>query len=160
MDRAIVRDERRTLRSTSHNLVFVTETGRPIDPRRDWAQWREIVQDAGVPPISVHDARHTAATMMLLHGVRLEVIATVLGHSQLQVTRRYAHVVDELLRDASSRVGAAYYGPAKGTTATETATVAPPRKVRPTTFPHGQRWWGGWGSNPRPKDYESSALTD
>ncbi len=21
-------------------------------------------------------------------------------------------------------------------------------------------WWGGWGSNPRPKDYESSALTD
>ncbi len=20
--------------------------------------------------------------------------------------------------------------------------------------------WGGWGSNPRPKDYESSALTD
>jgi hypothetical protein len=20
-------------------------------------------------------------------------------------------------------------------------------------------WWGGWGSNPRPKDYESSALT-
>ena len=26
----------------------------------------------------------------------------------------------------------------------------------------GQRpfMWGGWGSNPRPKDYESSALTD
>jgi hypothetical protein len=23
----------------------------------------------------------------------------------------------------------------------------------------GNAWWGGWGSNPRPKDYESSALT-
>ncbi len=22
-----------------------------------------------------------------------------------------------------------------------------------------EHWWGGWGSNPRPKDYESSALT-
>ena len=22
------------------------------------------------------------------------------------------------------------------------------------------RWWGGWGSNPRPRDYESLALTD
>jgi hypothetical protein len=21
------------------------------------------------------------------------------------------------------------------------------------------RWWGGWGSNPRPADYESAALT-
>jgi hypothetical protein len=26
--------------------------------------------------------------------------------------------------------------------------------------PRFRRWWGGWGSNPRPKDYESSALTD
>ena len=27
---------------------------------------------------------------------------------------------------------------------------------------HGPAWetWGGWGPNPRPKDYESSALTD
>ncbi len=23
----------------------------------------------------------------------------------------------------------------------------------------GQTWWGGWGSNPRPTDYESAALT-
>jgi uridine kinase len=23
----------------------------------------------------------------------------------------------------------------------------------------GQAWWGGWGSNPRPADYESAALT-
>ena len=23
-----------------------------------------------------------------------------------------------------------------------------------------QSWWARWGSNPRPKDYESSALTD
>jgi hypothetical protein len=22
-----------------------------------------------------------------------------------------------------------------------------------------QMWWGGWGSNPRPADYESAALT-
>lgn len=134
MDHNIVRDERRTLRTTAHNLVFASETGRPIDPRRDWTEWQAILAEAGVPPVSVHDARHTAATMMLLHGVPLEVIATVLGHSQLQVTRRYAHVVDELLRDASSRIGAAYYGPASGTTrattATETATVAPPRRTR------------------------------
>jgi len=24
----------------------------------------------------------------------------------------------------------------------------------------GQRWWGGWGSNPRPADYESSILAN
>jgi hypothetical protein len=23
----------------------------------------------------------------------------------------------------------------------------------------GKRWWGGWDSNPRPRDYESHALT-
>ena len=27
------------------------------------------------------------------------------------------------------------------------------------SFTAGQAWWGGWGSNPRPADYESAALT-
>lgn len=126
----ILRDERRRLTATTHELVFTTLTGRPVDPRRDWAEWRSILAEADVPQVRVHDARHTAGTVMLLQGVPLEVIAKVLGHSQLQVTQRYAHVVGALLRDASARVGNAFYGDAAGTTATTTATTAAPRKRR------------------------------
>ena len=41
------------------------------------------------------------------------------------------------------------------------ATLAPTTSTwdRPGAADLQKRWWGGWGSNPRPKDYESSALT-
>jgi hypothetical protein len=29
----------------------------------------------------------------------------------------------------------------------------------PTCDAVNRPWWGGWGSNPRPTDYESAALT-
>jgi hypothetical protein len=42
--------------------------------------------------------------------------------------------------------------------ATTLAATRAPRVARVADL--RKRWWGGWGSNPRPKDYESSALTD
>ncbi len=34
-----------------------------------------------------------------------------------------------------------------------------PRKWLHSPLLYGNYWWGGWGSNPRPTDYESAALT-
>lgn len=48
-----------------HGLVFATPTGGKIDPRRDWAEWKEILRAAGVHDARLHDARHTAATLLL-----------------------------------------------------------------------------------------------
>ncbi len=46
-------------------LVFSQPDGRPIDPKRDWKDWKALLQAADVRDARVHDARHTAATLLL-----------------------------------------------------------------------------------------------
>lgn len=58
---------------------------------------KEVARRAGVEkPLSSHWARHTGATMLLNAGVRMDVVAKVLGHSSAEMTRRvYAKLLDE-----------------------------------------------------------------
>ena len=58
---------------------------------------KEVARLAGVSkPLSSHWARHTGATMLLNAGVRMDVVAKVLGHSSAEMTRRvYAKLLDE-----------------------------------------------------------------
>jgi len=44
---------------------FCTPDGAPVDSRDDWADWRSLIQEAGIRDVGVHDARHTAATLLL-----------------------------------------------------------------------------------------------
>lgn len=90
-----------------HGLVFAELDGSPIDPARDWAQWKELLKTAGVRDVRVHDARHTAATLMLAQGVQIEVVQEVLRHSSIVVTRGYQHVASEMAKAATDRMGAA-----------------------------------------------------
>jgi integrase len=59
---------------------------------------------------SVHDARHTAATLLLQQGVPARVLMEVLGHSQIGLTLgTYSHVVPELAEEAAQRMGDALW---------------------------------------------------
>lgn len=49
--------------------VFATKTGAPLNPRSDWGQWKKLLKDADIRDSRLHDARHTAATVLLLLGV-------------------------------------------------------------------------------------------
>jgi integrase len=60
--------------------------------------------------VRLHDARHTAATVMLSFGVPPRVAMQVLGHSQISLTLgTYSHVMPELAEDAAARVGKALW---------------------------------------------------
>ena len=90
----------------AHDLVFAELDGSPIDPARDWAEWKDLLKAAGVREVRVHDARHTAATLMLAQGVPIEVVQEVLRHSSIVVTRGYQHVASEMAKAATDRMGA------------------------------------------------------
>lgn len=91
------------------HLVFSQANGRPINPRDDWEQWRAFLAAQGVPVVRVHDARHTAATVMLMLGQDPRVVMELMGWSQVSMLARYQHVVDELRRDAATAVGSALW---------------------------------------------------
>ena len=45
-----------------------------------------MLERAKLPQIRFHDLRHTAATMMINHGVPITVVSQILGHSKPSVT--------------------------------------------------------------------------
>jgi integrase len=86
-------------------FVFCQPNGRPIDARRDWLAWKALLKAADVRDARVHDARHTAATLLLQQGVPARVVMEVLGHSQISLTLgTYSHVVPELAEEAAQRM--------------------------------------------------------
>ena len=47
-------------------FVFTQPNGKPLDPRWDLDEWKQLLEEAGVREARLHDARHTAATTLLL----------------------------------------------------------------------------------------------
>jgi integrase len=66
-------------------LVFCQPTGRPIDPRADWASWKALLADAGVRDARLHDARHTAATLLLVQGVNARTVMDIMGWTEARM---------------------------------------------------------------------------
>lgn len=92
------------------DLVFTRRNGRPIDNKVDRAAWKEFTEAHGVEGMRVHDARHTAATVLLALGVDPRVVMDVMGWSQSSMLTRYQHVLDEMKVSAASKVGDALFG--------------------------------------------------
>jgi integrase len=61
--------------------VFAQPNSRLIDPQRDWTEWKVLLREAGVRDARLHDARHTAARLLLTQGVDVRVAMAILGHS-------------------------------------------------------------------------------
>lgn len=92
------------------NFVFRNSHGGPLDSRRDHRWWTDLLRKADVPHRRLHDARHTAATLLLTEGVGTRAAMSWLGHSQVSQTMRYTHIVDAVSRDTSARLGKALFG--------------------------------------------------
>jgi integrase len=94
------------------DLVWCLPDGRPIGRRADWGAWKAFLTAAGIraDAYRLHDARHTAGTLLGEQRVDMHVIQRILGHAQLSTTRRYTHPTDGLTAGAVDRIGAALWG--------------------------------------------------
>ncbi len=85
------------------DLVFPRENGSPRSPQTDYDEWQKALKLCGIAPKRLHDARHTAATLMYSQSVGIETISRALGHSSSAITSRlYVHSVEEPLRKAAT----------------------------------------------------------
>ncbi|AZB63901.1 site-specific integrase [Cereibacter sphaeroides] len=63
-------------------------------------EFRAALEAAGIPDFRFHDLRHTFATRMLRRTGNLKLVSRLLGHSNIQTTSRYGHVLNEDMADA------------------------------------------------------------
>ncbi|WP_460850745.1 tyrosine-type recombinase/integrase [Nocardioides montaniterrae] len=80
-----------------HGLVWPNLDGTPTNYKVDDEEWRGLQQAADVQHpagrlFSIHEARHTTATLLLECGVDPAVIVAIMGHSDVLTTRGYQHV--------------------------------------------------------------------
>ncbi len=69
--------------------------------------WYRVRREAGIEDVRLHDLRHTVASQAAMNGVPLPVVARLLGHGNVRMTMRYAHVGDREIEAAAERVGRA-----------------------------------------------------
>lgn len=81
----------------SGDLVFRGGRGAPLRSS-DWGKniWHKAVTMAGVEGrVRPHDMRHTYASWLIQGGVSMAEVAKRMGHSDWEVTQKYAHLSDD-----------------------------------------------------------------
>lgn len=68
--------------------------------------WREAVEDADIPGFRFHDLRHSCVSYMQDCHVDPHMVASIVGHSSLDMVRHYSHVRSESLDRAIEHVRA------------------------------------------------------
>lgn len=60
-----------------------------------WEDWRSALREAGIANFRFHDLRHTFATRLLRKSRNIALVSQLLGHSDIETTMLYAHVLDD-----------------------------------------------------------------
>ena len=98
------------MESRIHGDMYVRFGGRLVETyhrkveKRCWPSLlKELADICGIKKtLTTHVARHTFATFALANGVSIESVAKMLGHTNVQMTRHYARVLDRtIIREVS-----------------------------------------------------------
>lgn len=73
-------------------FVLLSATGAPVDPKTFVQAFQKIGRDIGLPRITVHHTRHTAATLLKNLGAPVRDVQLILGHANITTTQEiYQH---------------------------------------------------------------------
>lgn len=83
-------------------FLFPTRRGRPYRKSNLLREYKQLRDSLGLPPITIHDLRHTCATLLRRNGLDLKLLQALLGHAQYALTAdTYAHVQEEEKSEAA-----------------------------------------------------------
>jgi integrase len=71
--------------------------------RTEFEKARKLIK---LEHIRFHDLRHTYASLLVQNGATLQHVGKILGHSTIQMTNRYAHLLDENLQEIAKKLAA------------------------------------------------------
>ena len=103
-------------------LMFTKPDGQPLHPADVTDRFKQLADQADLPPIRLHDLRHGAATLALAAGTDMKVVQAMLRHSSITITSdTYTSVLPEVARQAAEA----------------TARIVPLQKPRSLGLPSG-----------------------
>ena len=125
--------------TTHPSTAPLLHDGQPLDRHRV-GRIVAASPDAGLGHVHPHQLRHTLATQAINRGMRLEAIATMLGHRSLRMTLTYARIANKTVADeystASAKIDALY-------TATD-----PEQRLQQLAAEHRRMLANGWCNRP------------
>ncbi|MCL2078190.1 MAG: site-specific integrase [Oscillospiraceae bacterium] len=87
------------------NLVFCSNVGSIIEPRRVCTTMDKIADKAGLEHFTFHALRHTFATRMLEANVPAKVVQDILGHADVTLTlNTYSHVIGTTAHEQIAKI--------------------------------------------------------
>ncbi|GGE11847.1 tyrosine recombinase XerC [Marinithermofilum abyssi] len=91
------------------DALFLNKNRTRMSRKAVYEALRKYAREASLPPkaanISPHKLRHTLATLLLSNGENLRVVQEILGHSSIQTTQIYTHVINSEKDEALDRLG-------------------------------------------------------
>ncbi len=72
--------------------------------------WQKATRATGLQDLRIHDLRHCYASAMLAQGASLAELAELLGHSNFEMVKRYAHLDSGRLRERVKTMAAGAFG--------------------------------------------------
>ena len=97
--------ERQTRGESAFVFPSPRNANRPRGP--ELPLWYSVRREAGIEDARLHDLRHSFASHAVMNGIPVPVVSRLLGHSDVKMTLRYAHLADKEIEAAAQRVGAA-----------------------------------------------------
>jgi integrase len=91
-------------RKSSEGNIYVVSEG--IKGKENWLglHVKKLIVSAGIRGCSAHNIRHTFATICSNAGIPISTIQELLGHRQLETTRRYIHITKKSLLSAMQSI--------------------------------------------------------
>ena len=84
------------------DLVFPSAVGTPLTGSNIRRDFRKLLESSGLPKVRFHDLRHTAASLMLNHGIPVLIASRRLGHSKASITMDiYGHLMPNKQEEAA-----------------------------------------------------------
>ena len=92
------------------NYVFIQDNGKPLHPQSVSRWFEKFCERNGLPKLSIHKLRHTAASMLIDRGVSIATVSKRLGHSQISTTLNvYTHQIKKRDEAAAQTIADAIY---------------------------------------------------
>ncbi len=88
-------------RSSEFVFTSLKTGGRLIDVKKAFNSAR---LEAGIPDFQLRDLRHSCATRLSDRGEELVTVAEILGHTDIRMTKRYSHGMQERKREALEKL--------------------------------------------------------